>query len=116
MKLWQSFVLGVLVGLILSGAGYLLIQRSKMQPIAFISLTATQQEKIIVTPGTDRLNLNTASIKELDALPGIGEEKAKSILEFRTKYGPFRSIEDLLYVPGIGKSLFEQIRNKIFVQ
>lgn len=116
MKTWQSFFLGLLVGLVVSAAGYLLVQKSQFQPLEFVSSTPTLQEKQSITPEPALLNLNTANLKELDSLPGIGEEKAQSIINFRTKYGPFRSIEDLLYVPGIGEGLFEQIKNDIFVQ
>ncbi|RKX51234.1 MAG: transporter, partial [Thermotoga sp.] len=49
-------------------------------------------------------------------LPYIGKVKAKSILEYREKHGPFRKIEDILKVPGIGPKTFDRIKDKIFVR
>jgi competence protein ComEA len=60
-----------------------------------------------------KLNVNTASVEELETLPYIGEVKAKAIVEYREKNGPFRSPEDLLDVPGIGEKTLEKIRGKI---
>ncbi len=47
-------------------------------------------------------DLNTATLDQLDALPGLGRAKATAILDHRAAYGPFRSMDDLLAVPGIG--------------
>ncbi len=116
MKTWQSFILGLLVGLILSASGLLLFQSIRAVPVGVAESTATIQNSQIEEANGQLLNINTASLKELDALPGIGQEKAQSILDFRTKFGNFRSKEDLLYVPGIGKSVFEQIKDYIFVE
>jgi len=64
---------------------------------------ATTSEKLII-------HLNTASAKDLDLLPGIGEEKASTIIVEREKRGRFQSIEDLMTVSGISKNLFLQIQ------
>lgn len=61
-------------------------------------------------PNGNLVNINSASLEELETLPGIGESKAKSIIEYRDKYGDFNSIEDILNVNGIGESLYEQIK------
>jgi competence protein ComEA len=61
------------------------------------------------TPGP-LLNLNTASVEELDRLPGIGPRTAQAIVDHRLKHGPFRRLEDLLNVPGIGPATLERIR------
>ena len=49
------------------------------------------------------LNLNTATARELEALPGIGPSLARKIIEFREKKGGFKRIEELLAVPGISE-------------
>lgn len=61
------------------------------------------------------ININTATLKELQQLDGIGESKAKSIIEYREKNGSFNSIDELLKVNGIGDSLYEDIKGKITV-
>lgn len=61
------------------------------------------------------LDINTATADEFDKLKGIGPVKAKAIVEFRVKNGPFRSIEDLKNVPGIGDSTFDAIKREITV-
>jgi competence protein ComEA len=62
---------------------------------------------------TRPVNINTASVAELTALQGIGESKAKAIVDFREKNGNFKSIEDLKLVVGIGDKLFEQLRPQV---
>lgn len=57
-----------------------------------------------------RLDLNTASVEELERLPGIGPRTAQAIVDYRLKHGPFRRLEDLLAVPGIGPATLERIR------
>lgn len=65
---------------------------------------------------TGRLNLNTASEKELDErLPGIGPALAKRIVEYREQHGGFRSPEELKNVSGIGEKRYEQIKDLITV-
>lgn len=61
------------------------------------------------------LDLNTATLEQLDALPGIGPATAKAILDERAKRGRFRSVDDLLDVRGIGPAKFDQLRDLVTV-
>lgn len=61
-----------------------------------------------------QVNLNTASVEELTKLPGIGEAKAKNIVQYRESF-PFESIEQLKEVSGIGESLFEKVKDYLTV-
>jgi len=61
------------------------------------------------------LDINQATAAELEKLPGIGPALARRIVEWREIHGPFRSVEDLLQVPGIGPKTLEGIRDKITV-
>ncbi|HOV24904.1 MAG TPA: helix-hairpin-helix domain-containing protein [Pseudobacteroides sp.] len=60
-----------------------------------------------------KININTASAEELDALPGIGPAIAADIVDYRNKNGEFKAIEDLLNVPGIGQSKFNRIKDNV---
>lgn len=65
-------------------------------------------------PGGDgRVNINTASASELEKLPGIGPAKAAAIVDYRQKNGPFRRVEDLAGVPGIGAKTVEGLKEQI---
>lgn len=62
-----------------------------------------------------KINLNRAEVWLLEALPGIGEERAKAIVDYRLEQGPFRSINELTKVTGIGAKTFEQVSPLISV-
>jgi len=56
-----------------------------------------------------RLDINTATIQQLQELPGIGEVIAQRIIDYRTMHGAFKSVDDLLYVEGIGEKKLDAI-------
>lgn len=62
-----------------------------------------------------RINLNSASLDELDLLPGVGKATAQAILDYRTKHGKFRTVSELDKVPGIGPSKLEKLRPLVTV-
>ncbi len=59
------------------------------------------------------VNINNATVTELDALPGISPTVAQNIVNYRNENGPFSTIEDIMNVPGIGPATFDTIRNLI---
>lgn len=61
------------------------------------------------------VNLNTASASELEQLPGIGAKVAARIVEYRTKKGPFKKVEELMNVQGIGEKSFLKLRTQLTV-
>ena len=62
-----------------------------------------------------KININTASVDELQKLPRIGSSVAQRIVDFRKKNGPFKKIEEIMKVKGIGEKTFEQIKDLITV-
>lgn len=58
------------------------------------------------------VDLNTATVEQLDALPGIGPSTAQAIVEHRARHGPFRSVAQLLQVKGIGEAKLAALRSR----
>lgn len=77
---------------------------------------AATSEAAIPGSGVDLININVASLEELDTLPGIGPTTAQKIIDYRLANGPFLAIEDIMNVSGIGPATFEDIKNLITVQ
>lgn len=67
------------------------------------------------TKSSGLVNINKASVEELDALPGVGQSTAQAIVDDRDANGAFASIEDLMRVSGIGEKKFEKLKGKICV-
>lgn len=63
----------------------------------------------------DRLDINSAGRRELESLPGIGPVLAGRIVEFRAKNPPFRRVEEILIIRGIGRRKFQALRDRIRV-
>lgn len=62
-----------------------------------------------------KVNINTATLNELDSLPGIGPSTAQKIIDYRQENGNFKKIEDLQNVKGIGTAKYEELKNEITV-
>lgn len=69
----------------------------------------------ISLPAFALVDLNTANQAQLEGVNGIGPSKAKAIIEYRSKNGGFRSLEDLDKVPGFGKSTLDKVRSELSV-
>lgn len=76
---------------------------------------ATEEPGDTDSGDNELVNINTASLEELDSLPGIGPTIAQRIIDYRDENGPFAVIEDILNVSGIGPSTFDQIKDLITV-
>lgn len=82
-----------------------------LDPEPQLTLEPGTRGNLNISPGL--ININSATPDELMTLPGIGETKAKAIVEYRSSHGLYLSLEDILQVTGIGPSLYAQIESLI---
>ena len=61
------------------------------------------------------VNINTATVDELKSLPGVGPAKAAAIVEYRSRNGNFKSVEELKQVKGIGDGIFNKLKDEATV-
>jgi competence protein ComEA len=64
---------------------------------------------------TGTININTASAADLQRLPGIGAKTASRVIEYRQKNGPFKKVEELMNVRGVGEKSFLKLKGQISV-
>ena len=64
-------------------------------------------------PAASAVSLSSATVEELDELPGVGPITAQKIVDYRAEHGPFGSVDDLDAVPGIGPTRIEQLRDLV---
>lgn len=72
--------------------------------------------RVAATQADDKVNINTADVKELMTLDGVGRKVAERIVEYRDAHGPFKKPEELRKVEGIGGGLWERNRERIVVK
>ncbi|NWQ40097.1 helix-hairpin-helix domain-containing protein [Bacillus sp. EB106-08-02-XG196] len=101
-----------------------------VQDAMVIYIPAKGEEGVTISTGTSvnpsitgggsgnqaKINLNKADETQLQNLPGIGPSKAAAITEYRETSGPFKSVEDLKNISGIGDKTFEKLKDLITVQ
>ena len=87
--------------------------RERMETVGIETEVEVPQEEIL--PDLSPLDLNAATDEELAQLPGIGEELARRIVEYREANGAFESVEELMEVSGIGEGKFAGLEGRITV-
>ena len=84
--------------------------------MAPVSGHAQQTSKSKAVASSDlRINLNTGSAAELTQLPGVGEKVAARVVTYRKENGPFKKIEEIMNVKGIGEKTFTRLQPHLFV-
>lgn len=87
-----------------------------MQPgVASAQSKASPRAAAAKPATTTVVNLNTASASDLEALPGIGAKTAARIVEYRQKNGPFKKVEELMNVRGVGEKNFLKLKAQLSV-
>lgn len=83
--------------------------------IIYIPKQGEQLQQVLLDLNNGKISINQAGENELMMLDGIGPAKAKAIIDYRTKNGSFKKIEDIINVPGIGEAIYQQIKDKITI-
>ena len=102
----NRLILSALIALMLSGVP-LLAQRATKPAAAPRAAAAAQSTEVI--------NLNTATVAQLGTLPGIGPKTADLIVQYRQKNGPFKKIEEIMNVRGVGEKSFLKLKARLTV-
>jgi competence protein ComEA len=87
--------------------------RAQLQTQSVVTETEVPQEEIL--PDLTPLDLNRATVEELQKLPGVGEELAARIVAFREENGPFTAVEQIMEISGIGEGKFAALASRIVV-
>lgn len=115
----EKTILAVTAAFLLFTVGYFLGGRSSDEPYTVDTQSIRTEEvggevPVFAAPGA--VNINTATVEQLQSLPGIGQTRAQDIVADRQANGPFRIPEDLIRVPGIGEGTLSEIIEFITVE
>ena len=125
---YEKIILAATAGFVLFTGGWFLAGQSRAEPYQ-VTVSRQQEEPAPASETappeeTDRpdsllegevINLNTADEYDLQRLPGIGETRARAILSYREEHGPFRSVDELDNVEGIGEGILSGLRDYVTV-
>ena len=114
MERWTKGIAGALVYALLGGTTVWGQQPAGTTPPPTVAPAA--KATTTAAPAGAKVNINTADEASLEALKGIGKNKAQAIVEYRQKNGPFKTVDDLKDVKGIGDKLAAQLKDQVTVE
>ena len=91
------------------------LKRNRLIAALLLVFTLTATRVAAAAEERQKTNLNTASAQELTNLRGIGPKMAEAIIAYRESHGPFKSVEELVEVKGIGEKLMTSLRDQVSV-
>ncbi len=91
-------------------------QAQPLEDAAQIEIPTYEEAESMRRVESGLVNINTANESELCTLPGVGEAKARAIIEYRTQTGGFHAVEDIMNISGIKEGLYEKIADQICVE
>lgn len=111
-------VLVVLGTTLMSWPAYAQTSRRTEEPAsgAQTASKAARPARVVAAPSEARVNVNTADVKELMTLPGVGRKVAQRIVAYREAHGPFKKPDDVRKVDGMGEGLWEKNRARIVIR
>ncbi len=96
---------------------FTLIEVEDIYDLSMYNLQSILEDKDVIIlqeeKETPLISINTATLQELDSLPGIGEKTAQKIIDYRTQNGLFKTLEDIMLVEGIKEAKFNQLKDYI---
>ena len=101
----QTFLCGLL--------GLYVHDQNRLNTQCVVTAVEVPQEELL--PDLSPLDLNTATVEQMQTLPGIGPELAERIAAWREEHGAFTSVEQIMEVPGIGEGKFAALEGRIVV-
>ena len=126
MTRFDKIVLGLTAAFLVVTGGYFVsgqlgeadyqVTVSKQAPAVSASLPEVEDGYPDSLLEGEVIDLNTASAADLTRLPGIGEKRAQSILEYREEHGPFQTVDELDHVSGIGQGILDGLREYATVE
>ena len=117
----EKWILALTAAFLLTVSGWFLLEKHVSRPW---QVTVGQESVSAAEAEPDRpdsllenevIDLNTADVGDLRRLPGIGEKRARAIVEYRETEGPFERVEDLVLVKGIGDGILAGLRDYVTV-
>ena len=95
--------------------GDIRVEVERTSPSASVSEAASGTKREVPVTSDLRLNLNQATLEELETLPGIGPVLAQRIIDYRDAHGGFHSVSELLEVEGLGEKTYEKLSDYVKV-
>ena len=120
---YEKAVLGLTAAFLLFTGGWFYARQSAAQPYTVtVSQSAPEVSSAPAASNNEEskpesllegevIDINSASVEDLQRLPGIGEKRAQAIVAWREEHGPFQSVDELVQVSGIGEKLLAGLRD-----